>query len=115
MSREEEIRRAAHQKYPYEGGTKGLICESSIPIFIQGAEWADSHHWYPCDGDYLPEYDEVVLVTIIWDGEEETESDVTFSHRSDNPRVIVDANGFAVVVDGVRYGHWCRIPKFTKQ
>ena len=84
-------------------------------IFLQGADWADSHHWYPCDGDYLPDFDEVVLVTIIWDGEEETESDVTFSHRSDNPRVVVDANGFAVVVDGVRYGHWCRIPKFTKQ
>lgn len=117
MSREEEIRRAAHQKYPYEGGTKGLICESSIPIFIQGAEWADSHHWHPCDGDYLPEYDEVVLVTLIWEDSEEgeNESDVTFSHRSDNPRVIVDENGFAKIIDGVKYGHWCRIPKFTKQ
>ena len=41
MKRTEEIEKAAHQKYPYEGGTKGLICENSIPIFIQGAEWAD--------------------------------------------------------------------------
>ena len=41
MSRREEIENAAKQKYPYEGGTKGIICESSIPIFIQGAEWAD--------------------------------------------------------------------------
>lgn len=41
MKRREEIEKAAHQKYPYEGGTKGLICENSIPIFIQGAEWAD--------------------------------------------------------------------------
>lgn len=41
MTRKEEINQAAHQKYPYEGGMKGLICESSIPIFIQGAEWAD--------------------------------------------------------------------------
>lgn len=41
MSRREEIENAAKQKYPYEGGTKGLICENSIPIFIQGAEWAD--------------------------------------------------------------------------
>lgn len=84
-------------------------------LFMQGADYADSHHWFPCDGDYLPDFDEVVLVTIIWDGEEEKEGDVTFSHRSDNPRVIVDEKGFAKIIDGVRYGHWCRIPKFTKQ
>mgnify|MGYP003288542480 CR=1 FL=1 len=41
MTRREEIRQEAHRKYPYVGGTKGLICENSIPIFIQGAEWAD--------------------------------------------------------------------------
>lgn len=41
MKRREEIEKAAHQKYPYEGGTLGMICERSIPIFIQGAEWAD--------------------------------------------------------------------------
>ena len=41
MTRREEIENAAKQKYPYEGGIKGLICENSIPIFIQGAEWAD--------------------------------------------------------------------------
>ena len=41
MTRKEEIRQEAHRKYPYVGGTKGLICENSIPIFIQGAEWAD--------------------------------------------------------------------------
>ena len=42
MSRIEEIISAAHQKYPYVGGIKGVICENSIPIFIQGAEWADA-------------------------------------------------------------------------
>ena len=41
MTRREEIRQEAHRKYPYEGGIKGMICENSIPIFIQGAEWAD--------------------------------------------------------------------------
>lgn len=41
MRRREEIENAAHQKYPYVGGIKGMICENSIPIFIQGAEWAD--------------------------------------------------------------------------
>lgn len=111
MSREEQIEvawleRAVQSNHRYD--------EKS---FKEGVEWADSHHWYPCDGDYLPEYDEVVLVTLIWEDSEEgeNESDVTFSHRSDNPRVIVDENGFAKIIDGVKYGHWCRIPKFTKK
>ena len=34
MKRREEIRQEAHRKFPYVGGTKGLICENSIPIFI---------------------------------------------------------------------------------
>ena len=111
MSRKEQIEvawleRAVQSSHRYD--------EKS---FKEGVEWADSHHWYPCDGDYLPEYDEVVLVTLIWEDSEEgeNESDVTFSHRSDNPRVIVDENGFAKIIDGVKYGHWCRIPKFTKK
>ena len=41
MERKEEINQAAHKVYPYIGGTKEYICENSIPIFIQGAEWAD--------------------------------------------------------------------------
>ena len=38
MTRREEIEKAAKQKYPYEGGTLGMICERSTPIFIQGAK-----------------------------------------------------------------------------
>ena len=34
MERKEEINQAAHKAYPYIGGTKGYICENSIPIFI---------------------------------------------------------------------------------
>lgn len=111
MSREEELTLTA------KGCSENMGNPDFETIFLQGADWADSHHWYPCDGDYLPDFDEVVLVTLIWEDSEEgeNESDVTFSHRSDNPRVIVDENGFAKIIDGVRYGHWCRIPKFTKQ
>lgn len=32
---------AALTAYPYDGGTKGLICESSRPIFIKGYEQAE--------------------------------------------------------------------------
>ena len=111
MSREEQIEVAWLER---EVQSSHRYDEKS---FKEGADWADSHHWHPCDGDYLPEYDEVVLVTLIWEDSEEgeNESDVTFSHRSDNPRVIVDENGFAKIIDGVKYGHWCRIPKFTKK
>lgn len=43
MTREEERQIAAEQAYPYVGGIKGIICENSIPIFVQGAEWTDEH------------------------------------------------------------------------
>jgi len=40
---EEAAEERARKIYPYEGGTKGLICETSIPIFkagfIVGAKW----------------------------------------------------------------------------
>lgn len=40
---EEAAEERARKIYPYEGGTKGLICENAIPIykagFIAGAEW----------------------------------------------------------------------------
>lgn len=40
---EEAAEMSARKIYPYEGGTKGLICENAIPIykagFIAGAEW----------------------------------------------------------------------------
>ena len=113
MSREEEARKAAYE-WLHTNHDKVYMPSDE---FVAGVKWADSHHWYPCDGDYLPEYEEVVLVTLIWEDSEEGEnvSDVTFSHRSDNPRVIVDENGFAKIIDSVKYGHWCRIPKFTKQ
>ena len=41
MKRQEEIENAAKMKYPYEGGVKGDICQASIPIFVEGAKWAD--------------------------------------------------------------------------
>lgn len=111
MSREEELTLTA------KGCSENMGNPDFETIFLQGADWADSHHWYPCDGDYLPEYDEVVLVTLIWEDSEEEESsrDVTFTHRSDNPNVWVDENGFALITRGAKYGSWCRIPKFTKK
>ena len=111
MNREEELTLTA------KGCAENMGNPEFEVIFLQGADWADSHHWYPCDGDYLPDFDEVVLVTLIWEDSEEGESsqDVTFTHRSDNPNVWVDENGFALITRGAKYGSWCRIPKFTKK
>ena len=41
MKRQEERENAAKMKYPYKGGVKGDICQACIPIFIEGAKWAD--------------------------------------------------------------------------
>ena len=65
MSREEQIdvawlERAVQSNHRYD--------EKS---FKEGVEWADSHHWYPCDGDYLPDFDEGALGTLIWEDSEE--------------------------------------------
>ena len=71
MTRREEIENAAKQKYPYEGGTKGLICENSIPIFIQGAEWADKTmidkacEWI--QKEVLEDYEGVIWSDIVKD------------------------------------------------
>ena len=34
---------SAKEKYPYEGGTKGIICSSSIPIYVEG--FKDGAKW----------------------------------------------------------------------
>lgn len=113
MNRVEEARKAAYEWLHANYDTVSMPSDE----FVAGVQWADSHHWYPCDGDYLPDFDEVVLVTLIWEDSEEEESsqDVTFTHRSDNPNVWVDENGFSLITRGAKYGSWCRIPKFTKQ
>ena len=56
MSRAEE---RAKQAYPYEGGTKGMICDNSIPIYIQGYEQAinDAMQWLTDHLKYYIDYD----------------------------------------------------------
>jgi len=65
MKRREEIENAAKQKYPYKGGTKGMICEASIPIFIQGAEWADANPAWIRLVDEMPPIGVNVLTRVI--------------------------------------------------
>jgi len=37
----DKAEKRAREAYPYEGGMKGLICENSIPIFVQGYHQAE--------------------------------------------------------------------------
>lgn len=71
--------------------------------FIYGAEYALSHQWISVE-DALPEYDEIVIVAF-------GDDDYALLHRSNNPKVLTDKNGFC------NYGYkevlaWLPIPKF---
>ena len=71
--------------------------------FIDGAEYALSHQWISVE-EYLPEYDESVIVAF-------GDDDYALLHRSNNSNVLTDKNGFC------NYGYkevlaWMPIPKF---
>ena len=71
--------------------------------FIDGAEYALSHQWIRIE-EALPEYDESVIVAF-------GDDDYALCHRSNNPNVLTDINGFR------NYGYkevlaWIPIPKF---
>ena len=74
--------------------------------FIAGAEYTLSHQWISVE-DVLPKYDESVLV-IDKTGIEG--NGVYFNHRSNNPMVKTDENGFCDIgLPEVMY--WCEVPK----
>lgn len=71
--------------------------------FEDGAEYALSHQWIRIE-EALPEYDESVIVAF-------GDDDYALCHRSNNPNVLTDINGFR------NYGYkevlaWIPIPKF---
>ena len=73
--------------------------------FIDGAEYALSHQWIRIE-EALPEYDESVIVAF-------GDDDYALCHRSNNPNVLTDINGFR------NYGYkevlaWMPIPKFER-
>lgn len=97
-------------------GLLALSSKEDAKVFIEaafasGVEWERYHQWYPCDGDYLPKYDEAVLVRLV---DEETGEywGETFMHRSNNPDVITDSHGWARTIVGMSPTHWCYIPEF---
>lgn len=71
--------------------------------FKNGAEYALTHQWISVE-EYLPEYDESVIVAFGGD-------DYALLHRSNNSNVLTDKNGFC------NYGYkevlaWMPIPQF---
>lgn len=75
--------------------------------FIDGAEYALSHQFISVD-EALPKYDETVIVAWY-------NGDYSFNHRSNDPAVKIDGNGFC------DYGcsevvAWMPLPEFkTKE
>ena len=61
MSKAEE---AAWKKYPYKNGMKGLICENSRGIFIQGYQQAEKDLGWHSVEESLPDIGERVLTCV---------------------------------------------------
>lgn len=98
----------AREKYPYETGMKGLICENSRGIYIQGYEQAEKDlGWRSVEGP-LPEMDEEVIVLkdkqntgLVYE--------ISFGHLVDTERCI-DYDGWNV--QGVKF--WMPMPKIPE-
>ena len=80
--------------------------EVAESAFEKGAEYALSHQFISAK-ESLPEYDEDVIVAY---GNEK----YGFSHRSNNPDVLTDKNGFCNYCGKEIIG-WMPIPKFETQ
>lgn len=72
--------------------------------FCHGAMWARREGWKSVEAE-LPPYDESVIVTDIND----TDGDMCFCHRSDNPMVKTDENGFCNYAK-MKITHWMHCP-----
>lgn len=77
--------------------------------FVEGAEWALSHQWVSVE-DELPPFEENVLVKI------KLENLITneIRHRTNNPKVYVDKNKFAIY-DYEVVTHWMPIPLLAEK
>lgn len=98
----------AWKAYPYEGGVKGLICENSRQIFIQGYKQAEKDlGWHSVD-ECLPEMDEEVIVLM---DEHDTAPiyKVGVAHIVDR-RYAMDYNGWNT--PGVKF--WMPCPKIPE-
>lgn len=71
--------------------------------FKNGAEYALSHQWISVK-EALPEYDESVIVAF-------GDDDYALLHRSNNPNVLTDKNGFCNYCCKEVLA-WLPIPKF---
>ena len=81
--------------------------------FEAGIDFYRSTRWKPCDGEDLPPYEKSVLVRMadVETGEFFSE---TFCHRSNNPEVVTDKNGWVIRSTAFKYTEWCYIPEFIE-
>ena len=72
-----------------------------VSCFMDGARWRINEAWHEAEKE-LPEYDKLVLAEYETGGIK----DYMFSHRSDNPYVKTNGQGFASYIEGVRITRW---------
>ena len=103
----EKIERAAKEyakdKYGGENAKQWAIAQihAGRDGFIDGARWRINSVWHKAENE-LPEYDKLVLAEYETNGIK----DYVFSHRSDNPYVKTNGQGFAFYIEGVRITRW---------
>ena len=84
--------------------------DAAVECLIEMAEWVLSHQWMSVE-DELPPFEEDVIVHYIW----RTISSERFGHRSDNPKILTDENGFCNVMDDEIITNWMPIPPLTEK
>lgn len=79
--------------------------------FEFGIEFHRKIQWRRCDGDDLPPYDMAVIVRMAdaKTGEFFTEA---FCHRSNDPEVAKDENGWVIRCPNFKCTEWCYVPEF---
>ena len=103
----EKIEQAAIRMLPYsdeECADSNYVLGKNVGFkrgFTAGARWRINEAWHEAEKD-LPEYDKLVLAEYETGGIK----DYVFSHRSDNPYVKTNEQGFAFYIEGVRITRW---------
>lgn len=86
----------------YVSSILGCPADHYVDGYDDGASHRYDTPWISVK-DRLPDYDEQVLVY-------NPDYDMYFNHRSDNPYVLTDSNGWCVLFPSDNITHWMPIP-----
>ncbi|MDO4929612.1 MAG: DUF551 domain-containing protein [Bacteroidales bacterium] len=86
----------------------GFGVEEIKDAFIAGAEWQSKQSPWISVEDRLPDYDEQVIV-------HDAEYEEYFTHRSNNPFVQTDKDGWCSFSSRGKITHWMPVPPLPKE